>query len=171
MNEIVKEFVDALRNPVDPDLGRNYQFHKKELRGGCAGNGYCAEGILCDILVRRFPDRYNWNKVMGYPEMPKDTFPAQEEEIFKFSMRDNDYLDGKYGNGAAIPEKAMTENGIPISIYTIKVTDEISKIIWEAGDPVLSHNRGVTLASLNDRGTPWSSIADIVEIVHKSEES
>ena len=56
--DLVQELIDSLRDPVNEEHGRMYRFIEGDLRGDDCG--FCAQGIMCDLASKRYPDRFEW---------------------------------------------------------------------------------------------------------------
>ena len=141
MNQIIKEFIEALRDPVNEEKGRNYQLTKYILRKG--DHCFCATGILGDILIKHNPELFSWSELSigGH-----------------INWNFSDIRDVNGLNIRNIPSIVMNENGIPISIDHSK---EISKILEDSGHE--EFGKHLDIALLNDHGVPWTIIADILE--------
>ena len=154
MNEILKEFVDVLRDPVNPEKGRDYSHVYYKLRDDADENRYCAGGVLCDILVKRFPDLYYWKFVNA---------KGVKSDYWRFGVNCPVGQENIESSGA-IPDYVFEMHGITNQLLGFRSTSEITQILDEEG-VVFPCWHYMHIYSLSDNGVPWSMIADIVEIL------
>ena len=163
MNEILKEFVDTLRDPHNPEKGRSYASHTGSLRHSWMDNCYCAGGILCDILVKRFTDKYYWVKDHSDKTKPVWMFTVKSPpELNELDMED-------YATSANVPIIAFHDHDLDLNLMSFHVDEEIMELLKEhnqnKNNDCLELDSELDLYILNDSGVPWSTIADIVEVV------
>ena len=138
MNDLAKQFLDTLRDPINEDKGRNYGFARWTLKEGKCS--FCVGGIMCDIAVGHDPDRYKWeyDKV----EMEWAFLDTNDEREIRYRSK--------------IPEHILELFGIDVYIREF---NEKQKLVLK---PFSLSYREITI--MNDRGIPWSAIADVIEI-------
>ena len=153
---ILGEFLETLRDPVNPEKDRNYKKVYGVLR---VDDCFCAEGILADILVKRHPLRWEWKR-SGVPVITE---------------MHGDYGDGAYWLVDKVQGSEYTMCVLPEVIYNglwmpnrIVITEEIRKIISEYSDSYILGHHIFEIGALNDSGIPWEKIADIIEIAVKN---
>ena len=159
MNEIIQDFVDTLRDPQNPEKNRNYKETYRILRDN--NNCFCAEGVLCDIMAKRFPKKYSWSKkpINGHYMFRIENIWSSEElaeYVFETKM--------------FMPADVLYDNGIKPDLTWFLNTEEIAEVLREAGFHKVADMEDLYLSFLNDMLVPWETIAQIVEILYTEKE-
>ena len=148
MNDLAVKFLEILRDPINKELEREYKRIKGFLK---TEEGFCAGGILCDLISKKYPE---WKWI------------SDGDEPFKLV---------KYVHGVRwprvveyddpIPDCILSEIGLPPgSDNRIFLSDRAINYIENHGMLFEGQESKIfSIAMLNDSGVPWEVIADIFE--------
>ena len=102
-------------------------------------NQFCCLGVLCDLLA----DDGLISKELS----------QKDSTLFLY---DND--------SSGLTDQVQSISGINSSLGTIQLNDQVMEILPDKDNREMLGNSYAKLAFLNDRGIPFSTIADIIEI-------
>ena len=145
MNDLAKQFIEILKNPVNKEKGIRYEFAKSMLRkGNCR---FCAGGIMCDLAVQNSDGRYVW----------------EQDGLNQWLVVDNNFLEKGF--------ESRSYSEIPRSIYemfgiynlSFLLNNKQVNLIQPHHYYRLHQDRIMSMTVMNDIGIPWSVIADVVE--------
>ena len=142
MHKVIEKFIDILREPVNDD--RSYVRVEEVLQDKF---GYCAGGVLCDLMAEEYPYKYSWDTDVELEYMFLDN--SGEE------------------TSSSIPSSVFSDVGFP---HFIDNDDFISKVLLKSEKPILAESKWLDIETMNDAGIKWNEIADIVEHVARKTE-
>ena len=146
MKRLAVRFLEALRDPLNKDKGFAYNRISNELK---TSNGFCAGGILCDLMVQEYPEKYEWCE--------------SHDNKWSFVPVDTDLEHVQYDD--PIPGWILSEIGLPLgSENGLFINDKSRQDLVDHGMNNMEDSSETTpITVLNDFDIPWSIIADVVE--------
>lgn len=144
-SSLIREWVEALRYG-------EYEQAQGLLKDG-DGKRMCAEGVLCDLMVQRHPDHYQW--------MRRDSSLSKgRPRSFWYLKR----LTDDFRSDSTDSQISVFKHYPPAEVYEAVGLNHDGEI--PSGDPFFHAGFGflyTSVAALNDAGFEFDKIADIIE--------